>query len=340
MKSLLVTGAAGFIGSHLLDRILSNNLATLVAVDNFNDFYDPKIKRSNVAQHWTTNGFHFHEADITSWDDMAAICGHNRFDCIVHLAAYAGVRPSLERPLLYERTNVRGTYLLLELARHFGIPKFIFASSSSVYGRNSRVPFSESDRTDHIVSPYAATKLAGEVASRLYSHLYGMRVVCLRFFTVYGARQRPDLAIHKFSRSIWHGIPIQLFGDGTSSRDYTYIDDIIDGILAAVDYDDSPFEVINLGGSQPVELIRLVQLLEAGLSRKAVIEWMPEQPGDVPITYADISKATRLLGYRPITTFESGLDAFVSWFRDYALTNNREKIQNPSSRVSSHGPPA
>ena len=326
-RTILVTGAAGFIGSHLVDRLLSSENTSVVGVDNFNDFYDPAIKRSNLERALGTKDFRLCEADITSWGDIDSVCRQNRFDCLVHLAGYAGVRPSIEQPILYEQANVRGTYVVLEAARRHSIPQFIFASSSSIYGFNCKVPFSESDVTDQLVSPYAATKLAGEVACRLYSRLYRIRILCLRFFTVYGARQRPDLAIHKFSRLIRDGKPIQVFGDGTSSRDYTYIDDIIDGVVAALDYQDSDFEVINLGGSQTTELRRLVELLEVGLGRKALIERLPEQPGDLPITYADVAKARALLGYRPATSFEAGLEAFLEWFQGDVHARDRAGIK-------------
>jgi UDP-glucuronate 4-epimerase len=238
-----------------------------------------------------------------------------RFDCVVHLAARAGVRPSLEDPLLYEQTNVRGALTLLEAARRNQVPRFIFGSSSSVYGINSKVPFSEDDPVASPISPYAATKIAGEAACYVYSHLYDLRVVCLRFFTVYGARQRPDLAIHKFASLMSKGMPIPIFGDGTARRDYTYIDDIIAGVTSAMNYDGSRFEVINLGESQTVELRRLVELLERALGIRAIIDKQPQQPGDVPVTYADISKGRRLLGYDPRTKIEAGIERFVDWFK-------------------------
>jgi UDP-glucuronate 4-epimerase len=234
---------------------------------------------------------------------------------IVHLAARAGVRPSLAQPLLYAETNVNGTINLLEMAREFSIKKFVFGSSSSVYGINSKVPFSEEDKIEKTISPYAATKAAGEHFCHCYSHLYGMQIVALRFFTVYGARQRPDLAIHKFARQILAGRPIQIFGDGKTRRDYTYIDDIIQGVRAAMDYEKTPFEIFNLGESQTVELSYLIELLEENLGTKAIIERKPEQPGDVPITFADISKAQKLLGYNPKTKIEKGIEKFIDWFR-------------------------
>lgn len=315
MNNILVTGGAGFIGSHLVDRLLGDGGARVTVVDNFNDFYDPAIKRANVAAHLERDDFELVEADIADSRAMNDLFARAGFDCVVHLAARAGVRPSLEDPLAYEETNVRGTFTLLEAARRNRMPKFIFGSSSSVYGVNAKVPFSEDDPIANPISPYAATKIAGEAACHVYSHLYDLRVVCLRFFTVYGARQRPDLAIHKFARLISQGQPIPIFGDGSTQRDYTYIDDIIAGVAAAMKYDRSQFEVINLGESQTVELRRLVELLERALGKQAIIDYRPLQPGDVPVTFADIRKARRLLGYEPKTQIEDGIESFVEWFR-------------------------
>ena len=315
MTNILITGGAGFIGSHLVDYFINEpNDARITVVDNFNDFYDPAIKRANVARHIGRRGFEMIEADISDSQAMNELFARARFDCVVHLAARAGVRPSLEDPMAYEEANVRGTYALLEAARRTKVPRFVFGSSSSVYGINSRVPFSEDDPIAQPISPYAATKIAGEAACHAYSHLYGMRVVCLRFFTVYGARQRPDLAIHKFARLISAGRPIPIFGDGSTRRDYTYIDDIISGVVAAMSYDQTRFEVINLGESQTVELRRLVELIEDALRKRAVIDHQPQQPGDVPITYANIDKARRLLGYDPQTKIEAGIKKFIEWF--------------------------
>ena len=241
--------------------------------------------------------------------------GEGSFDAIVHLAARAGVRPSLTEPKLYAETNINGTLNLLELAREFGVRQFVFGSSSSVYGINTKVPFAEEDRIHQPISPYAATKAAGELLCHTYSHLYGIRTVCLRFFTVYGARQRPDLAIHKFAKLIDARKPIQVYGDGTTRRDYTYIDDIIQGVRAAISYDQSIHECVNLGESQTVELRELIELLERSLGKDAVIDRQPMQPGDVPITFADISKAERLFGYRPTTKIADGIPKFVEWFR-------------------------
>jgi UDP-glucuronate 4-epimerase len=315
MTRILVTGGAGFIGSHLVDRLLATG-HQLRVVDNFNDFYDPATKRANLSAHAGSADFELVEADISDARAMDELFARSDFSSVVHLAARAGVRPSLERPMDYERTNVHGTYVLLEAARRYNVERFIFGSSSSVYGVNSSVPFSENDTIAQPISPYAATKIAGEAACHVYSHLYGIRVICLRFFTVYGARQRPDLAIHKFARLMTEGRPIPVFGDGSTRRDYTYIDDIISGVTAALDYDQSLFEIINLGESETVELTRLIALLEGALDRRAIIEGRPAQPGDVPVTYADISKARRMLGYDPKTRIEAGIERFAHWFKD------------------------
>jgi len=314
MNNILVTGGAGFIGSHLVDRLLADGRRVTV-VDNFNDFYDPAVKRANIASHLQRDHFEVVEADITDLPAMNSLFARGGFECVVHLAARAGVRPSLEDPLAYEQTNVRGTFALLEAARLNGVSQFVFGSSSSVYHVNSKVPFSEDDPIAAPISPYSATKIAAEAACHVYSHLYGLRIVCLRFFTVYGARQRPDLAMHKFARLLTRGLPIPVFGDGTTRRDYTYIDDIISGVEAAMNYDRSSYEVINLGESETVELRRLIELLERALDGKAIIDRQPLQPGDMPITYADVSKARRLLGYQPRTSLEVGIDRFVDWFK-------------------------
>ena len=314
MRNILVTGGAGFIGSHLVDRLVGDASNRVVVVDNFNDFYDPAIKRAHLSRHLGRDNFALVEADIAAARAMNEAFARENFTDVVHLAAQAGVRPSLEDPLAYADTNVLGTYVLLEAARATGVKHFVFGSSSSVYGINAKVPFSEEDPVWQTISPYAATKLAGEAVCHTYSHLYGMGMVCLRFFTVYGARQRPDLAIHKFARLISEGKPIPVFGDGSTRRDYTYVDDIIAGLLAAMDYRQTPFEVINLGESQTVELRYLIELLETALGKKAIIDRRPLQPGDVPITYADIGKARRLLGYDPQTKIEDGVRKFVEWF--------------------------
>lgn len=315
MQTILITGGAGFIGSHLVDRLMSADDHRVTIVDNFNGFYDPAIKRANIAAHKANDRFELVEADIADAPAMDRLFAQSHFDLVVHLAARAGVRPSLEDPLAYEETNVRGTYSLLEAARRHGVHRFVFGSSSSVYGVNSKVPFSEGDPIAQPISPYSATKIAAEAACHAYSHLYGLRIVCLRFFTVYGPRQRPDLAIHKFARLISAGKPIPIFGDGTTQRDYTYVDDIISGVEAAINYDKTPFEVINLGESDTVELRRLVEVIEHAMGKLAIIDRQPEQPGDVPITYASIDKARRLLGYNPQTRIEAGIEKFIEWFR-------------------------
>ncbi len=315
MKTILVTGGAGFIGSHLVDRLLSEREWNVTVVDDFNDFYDPEIKRSNVRRHSTSDSYTLVDADIRDRDELEEVFDETKFDCIIHLAARAGVRPSLSQPQLYAETNINGTINLLELARKHRIKQFVFGSSSSVYGINAKVPFSEDDVIRQPISPYAATKAAGELICHSYSHLYGIRCVCLRFFTVYGARQRPDLAIHKFARLIDQGKAIPVFGDGSTRRDYTYIDDIIQGVRAAIDYSASNYEVFNLGESRTVELRELISLLEKELDQRAIIDRQPLQPGDVPQTYADISKARSVLGYNPHTQIEDGIHRFVEWFR-------------------------
>ena len=259
--------------------------------------------------------YSLNEVDIRDRAALEQVFKANNFDCVVHLAARAGVRPSLSEPQLYTETNINGTLNLLELARSSNIKQFVFGSSSSVYGINAKVPFSEDDPIRQPISPYAATKGAGELLCHTYSHLYGLRCVCLRFFTVYGPRQRPDLAIHKFAKLISQRKPIPVFGDGSTRRDYTYVDDIIDGVMAAIDYDQSNYEVINLGESRTVELNELISLLEKELDTHAIIDRQPPQPGDVPQTFADISKARALLGYQPKTQIEEGLHRFVEWFR-------------------------
>lgn len=314
MQEILITGGAGFIGSHLVDHLFSEGGCRVTVVDDFNDFYSPEIKRKNVQPHLEHPNYELHEVDIRDRQALEQVFWQTQFDTIVHLAARAGVRPSLTQPQLYAEANINGTMNLLELARNNNVSHFIFGSSSSVYGVNEKVPFSEDDPIFNPISPYAATKAAGELLCHTYSHLYGMRCICLRFFTVYGARQRPDLAIHKFASLISQGEPIPVFGDGTTRRDYTYIDDIIAGVRAAIAYQKSNYEVINLGESRTVELRELISMLEKELGMEAKIDRQPLQPGDVPQTFADISKARKLLGYNPQTQIEDGIKKFVEWF--------------------------
>jgi UDP-glucuronate 4-epimerase len=310
--NVLVTGGAGFIGSHVVERLLGRGDVVTV-IDDFNDFYNPTLKRDNVRAF--AGKAKLIEADIC--DDLRPVFAAQPFDAVVHLAARAGVRPSLAQPQLYTRVNIVGTQNLLELAREFSVKRFVFASSSSVYGVNQKVPFSEEDAIFNPISPYAATKLAGEALCHVYHHLYGLDIVCLRFFTVYGPRQRPDLAIRKFTEAILTGKPIDVYGDGGSRRDYTYIDDILQGVLACLDCSFG-YEIINLGESRTVELRELVQLIEKATGKKAQIRQLPTQPGDVPITYADISKAKQLLGYQPKIAIEVGIEKFVEWYRGQA----------------------
>jgi UDP-glucuronate 4-epimerase len=309
---ILVTGGAGFIGSHLVEKLVGEGREVAV-LDDFNDFYDPQIKRRNLAA--VAGEVAIHEVDLRDAAAVTAVVGAGKFDAIVHLAARAGVRPSIKQPQLYFDTNVDGTLHLLEAARQAGIERFIFASSSSVYGVSKTVPFSEDLHLTQTISPYAATKIAGEFLCSTYSHLYQMRIVALRFFTVYGPRQRPDLAIHQFTRRIASGKPIDQFGDGTTRRDYTYIDDIIQGVTSSLGYEGPLFDIFNLGENQTIELKDLIAAIEAALGRKAKINYLPEQPGDVPLTCADISKAQRLLGYRPTTPLAIGLPKFVEWYQ-------------------------
>ena len=314
-REILVTGGAGFIGSHLVDSLLAENVWRVTVVDDFNDFYSPTMKRDNVSAHIRNPSYRLVEADIRDREALKRVFNNMAFSTIVHLAARAGVRPSLTKPQLYAETNITGTLNLLELAREHNVRQFVFGSSSSVYGINAKVPFSEDDPIRQPISPYAATKAAGELLCHTYAHLYGIRCIALRFFTVYGARQRPDLAIHKFARLIDEGKPIPVFGDGTTRRDYTYIDDIIAGVRASVDYTLSDYETINLGESRTVELRELIELLEKTLGKSARIERQSAQPGDVPQTFADITKARRLLGYNPQTQIEEGIGRFIEWFR-------------------------
>ena len=306
-----MTGGAGFIGSHLVEKLLADGQDVAI-LDDFNDFYDPQIKRDNISA--VAKRIALHDVDLRDGDRVSSLFRHEKFDTIVHLAARAGVRPSIQQPELYYDTNVAGTLHLLEGARTSGLARFIFASSSSIYGAAKKVPFSEEEHLTQTLSPYAATKIAGESLCSTYSHLNTLRIVALRYFTVYGARQRPDLAIHQFTRKIHGGEPIDQFGDGTTRRDYTYIDDIIQGTMAALKYDGPMFDVFNLGESETIQLKDLIAAIENALGKKAKINQLPEQPGDMPLTCADISKARKLLGYDPKTKFSEGLPKFIDWF--------------------------
>jgi UDP-glucuronate 4-epimerase len=308
---ILVTGGAGFIGSHLAERLLAVG-HTVVILDDFNDFYDPRIKQANIAGF--AKDVTVHHVDLRDSASVRNLFHREKFEAIAHLAARAGVRPSIQYPQLYYDTNVTGTLHLLEAARVTGAERFIFASSSSVYGASKTVPFSEDQHLTQTLSPYAATKIAGEFLCSTYSQLYQLRVVGLRYFTVYGPRQRPDLAIHQFTRRIYAGQPIEQFGDGTTRRDYTYIDDIVQGTMAAVQYQGPLFDIFNLGESETIQLKDLIVAIENALGKKAKINQLPEQPGDMPLTCADISKARRLLGYNPTTQLGQGLPRFIEWF--------------------------
>jgi UDP-glucuronate 4-epimerase len=335
---VLLTGAAGFIGSHLTERLLSEGWR-VTGLDNFDPFYDRNIKEANLARALAHPGFQLIEGDIADVD----ILGHfeSHFDCIVHLAAKAGVRPSIADPLGYQRANVAGTQALLEFARKRRIRQFVFASSSSVYGVNPRVPWSEEDAVLLPISPYASTKVSGELLGHVYSHLHGIRFVALRFFTVYGPRQRPDLAIHKFARSLQRGEPIPLFGDGSTRRDYTYVADIVSGVRSAMDYTASDYEVINLSNEMTVTLAELVAMIENTVDRTAEILRLPEQPGDVRQTWGDISKARRLLGYQPATKLADGLARFADWLREEDLAGLGQAVEGEKSEdrlvMDSHG---
>lgn len=308
----LVTGGAGFIGSHFCDWALQSGHEVTV-IDDFNDFYDPTIKRANIQG--IIQEIHLIEGDIRDKAAVKRAFVKKSVDAVVHIAARAGVRPSIQNPQLYVETNVMGTLNLLEACREYKVKKFIFASTSSIYGVNPKVPFSEDDLVQSTISPYASTKLCCEQLCSNYSRLYGMQINCLRFFTVYGPRQRPDLAIHKFAVAMLKGKSIDQYGDGTTRRDYTYIDDIVSGMVAAVNYEATPYEIINLGENETTTLKRLIELLEKELNVSAKINLMPDQPGDVPVTYANINKAKRLLGYDPQTKIEEGIKKFVAWLK-------------------------
>lgn len=317
MKHALVTGGAGFIGSHLVDKLLEERWRVTV-VDNFDPFYDESIKRRNISSHMDYSQYELVEADIRDCDGLRRSLS-GEYDVILHLAAKAGVRPSITDPLSYQHVNVCGTQHLLELARMWDVKRFVFASSSSVYGINPRVPWQEEDHVLQPISPYASTKVSAELLGHVYSHLYGMTFLALRFFTVYGPRQRPDLAIHKFSKMILGGHTIPIYGDGSTRRDYTYVADIVNGIMSAIAYSQTQYEIINLGNNHTVGLSEMIETLEEVLDVKALREYLPEQPGDVPQTWASVEKASRLLNYRPSTTFHDGIANFAEWLRESAV---------------------
>ncbi len=310
-KRILITGAAGFIGSNLVSSLLAKGSYDIIGIDNFDDFYSRDQKEKNISEFQSRAGFQFVEGDVTKMSDLSLL---GEIDIIVHLAAKAGVRPSILDPISYQSVNVGGTQNLLEFARQRNIRQFVFASSSSVYGINEHVPWSEEDKLMPI-SPYASTKLSCEMLGHVYSHLYGIRFLALRFFTVYGPGQRPDLAIHKFFKSIIKGKPIPVFGDGSTRRDYTFVEDTVKGIEGAISYEGADFEIINLGNHQTVTLSDLISAIERTCGKKAIIDRQPQQPGDVPQTYADISKAGKLLNYHPETILQEGLAKFYDWYR-------------------------
>jgi UDP-glucuronate 4-epimerase len=310
--TILVTGGAGFIGSHLVERLLTEG-HRVICLDNFDPFYDPALKHRNLAQALRDSRFRLVAGDLRDEGLIGKLFQEEKIEFVAHLAARAGVRPSVQDPALYADVNICGTIRLLEACRKNGVRRFVFASSSSVYGNNSRVPFSEEDPVNSPISPYAATKKAGELLGHTYHHLYGLDVACLRYFTVYGPRQRPEMAIHHFARSIHEGRKISIFGDGNSLRDYTYIDDAIEGTLGALSREHG-YEIYNIGESQTIRLSQLIQALEEQIGKKALVEHLPEQPGDVKHTYADIRKAREHLGYSPKTDIREGLARFVRWY--------------------------
>jgi UDP-glucuronate 4-epimerase len=325
MQTVLVTGGAGFIGSHLVEALLRDG-RDVVALDNFDTFYDPAIKRRNVSGYLGRPGFTLVEGDIRDAAKVDTIFASHRIGVVVHLAARAGVRPSIEQPLLYSDVNLNGTVVLLEACRKHNVGKMVFGSSSSVYGNNAKVPFSEKDDVDRPISPYAATKRSGELLCATYNALYRLNVFCLRFFTVYGPRQRPEMAIHKFTRFIDRGLPLPRFGDGSTRRDYTYIDDIVHGVMRSVERVQG-YEILNLGGAHTTSLQELIGYLEQRLGNKAIVEPQPDQPGDVVATWADVEKAKRLLGYDPKVGIEEGLSRFVDWYRSAGAPGSESPAQ-------------
>lgn len=313
MNNYLITGGAGFIGSTITEKLLGRG-DKVVCVDNFDPYYDPELKKKNIGPFLSNPNFKLEIADILDLDNLVKIFKENHIDHVVHLAAKAGVRPSLEDPIAYQRVNGEGTLNVLEAARRTWCKKLCLASSSSVYGNNKTVPFKETDVVDFAISPYAATKKANEVMAHVYHAIYGLDIFMLRFFTVYGPKQRPDLAINKFARLINEGKPITLYGDGKTYRDYTYVDDIVNGVLLCskfLDEHNSVYEILNLGSNHPVTLVEMVRTIEKAMGKKAIIEYLPMQPGDVDATYADITKAKNLIGYKPSISFKEGIKNFL-----------------------------
>ncbi len=313
MPKVLVTGFAGFIGSHLTEKLLDEGYQ-VVGIDDFNDYYDPSIKEGNILGFKNNKNFFSYKFDIRQKSFVEDLFNKEKPETIVHLAARAGVRPSLLQPILYEEVNVLGTLNLLESAKNNNCQKFIFGSSSSVYGECKNTPFKETELDLKPISPYGVSKLTGENYCRTYNHLFKLPIICLRFFTVYGPRQRPDLAIHKFTKLISEGKSIPIFGDGQYKRDFTYVTEIIDGIMSSIKYTKTSFEIFNLGESHTTSVTNLVNLIENALNKKAIIDWQPLQAGDVPLTYADVSKAEKLLNYKPQTTPEEGIKKFIEWY--------------------------
>ncbi len=319
LKTYLITGGAGFIGSTLADKLLKRKNKVLV-VDNFCDFYDPKLKEENVKQNLENPNYKLYRIDIRDYGDVQEVFNDNKIDCVIHLAAMAGVRPSIDNPLYYQTVNCVGTQNILEAMKKANVTKLVMASSSSVYGNCDKVPFREDFIVDYAISPYAATKKANEVMTHVYHKLYNFNVIMLRFFTVYGPRQRPDLAINKFTKLMLNNEEIPMFGDGSTSRDYTFVDDIVDGIIRSIDYvssNDDVYEIINLGNSSPVSLKEMIDEIGKVVHKTPIIKQLPMQPGDVNKTYADISKAQRMLGYNPKTSFHDGLEAFYKWYTQH-----------------------
>lgn len=317
-RTYLVTGGAGFIGSSLADFLLKKDYKVVV-IDNFCDFYDPSIKRNNVKDNLDNPNYKLYEIDLRCKSDVEKVFRENKIDVVIHLAAMAGVRPSIENPILYQEVNCIGTQNLLEVMKEYGVKNLVMASSSSVYGNNKKVPFKETDIVDYAISPYAATKKSNEVMTHVYHKLFNMNVIMLRFFTVYGPRQRPDLAINKFTRLMLNDEEVTMFGDGTTSRDYTYIDDIVSGIYSSINYvlnNKDVYEIVNLGNSSPISLKEMINTIAEVLNKEPKIKEMPMQQGDVNITYADISKAKEMLNYDPKTPFKEGIEKFVKWYKE------------------------